>query len=109
MWNREAISQGCAGAKGWWIAPLLALSAFLLVPSMAQAQSASHTMIARATVAAEESYAARDAVNDAVRDRGAMRAPGRRFPGVTITDRTRPPAEPSSKSIRIITVVFTGT
>ncbi len=102
--NRRVLAPGI---RWGGLTALLALT--LIGPSRLSAQSARHTMLATATVVAEESYSAREAVEAAMLTRIANRGARRQYKDITILEREAPSPTPYAKPERVITVFFTGT
>lgn len=107
MSEKEARDGGVG--PGLCGAVLMLLTIAVLGTTQLSAQSASHTMLATATVAAEESYVARDAVQDLLRDQPLRLTGTKRYRGVSIFERWMPSATEPAKPARIVTVFFPGT
>jgi hypothetical protein len=92
-----------------WCAVILAALALLVWPVRGEAQSARNVILATATVAAEETYVAFDAAQEALAQRRMFATPSRRHRGIELVVRTEPPVDERARPARTVTVYFSAT
>lgn len=104
----RGLGPGSPRPSAWWLLGLCLLGA-ALTPSEAGAQSARTTIMATATVAAEETYTAFAAGQQQIaREERADQRPVR-YRGVQVVVSEEPKQDPRARGVRVVSVFFPGT